>query len=195
MSEMHYKCYWLTKHQTFFPSLGFGDMCQLQGIHWPPYFTITIHQLNAYRLRLHMPQVDTDFHVLLNCIRISVKRKLITRVWKIMPISLNFIQETHVREKTPRMTESNPSGDTRDVGILDITLSSEGLDKVRNWHLWGSKGILFLCTAYFPDSLLLQSTEKWKTQICLSAGQFCTLPPLGQNYRRRHKQYIACLKA
>ena len=49
-----------------------------------------------------------------------------------MPISLNSIQETHVREKTPRMTESNPSSDTRDVGILDITLSSEGLDKVRN---------------------------------------------------------------
>ena len=48
-----------------------------------------------------------------------------------VPISFYSIQETHVREKTPRMTESNPSSDTRDV-ILDITLSSENVDKVRN---------------------------------------------------------------
>lgn len=46
------------------------------------------------------------------------------------------IQETHVREKTSLMTESTPSQDTRDV-ILDITLSSENLDEVRNGYLRG----------------------------------------------------------
>lgn len=50
------------------------------------------------------------------------------------------IQETHVREKTSLMTESTLSHDTRDV-VLDITLSSENLDEVRNGYL---RGILLL---------------------------------------------------